>query len=240
MSFTGGIMKRKVACFVLAFTAFCAFAGDAAVFEDIGFSQDGNTYIFGQYGKTDKKFQAWAEIYTVDVAKNDFVKNEVYKTEPSEKTSEMSGKKAYEDLKEKSLWKMAKYNAKPCDASNLLYLRESEKKSPEEEIVFESFEESTAEERVFYHIKLVPEFEGKGKNVKSKFYISVKKSTDTGREIGSWKAGTPDFKRKGISSYLIDKIYTTSDSKSLVFVVQKTLEDDTGTSIRFMVETLRF
>ena len=30
----------------------------------------GNYYIFGQYGKIDKKFQGWAEIYTVDVLKN--------------------------------------------------------------------------------------------------------------------------------------------------------------------------
>ena len=28
-------------------------AGDAAVFDDIGFSADGKTYLFGQYGKTD-------------------------------------------------------------------------------------------------------------------------------------------------------------------------------------------
>ena len=71
-----------------------SYAGDSAAFEDLGFSQDGRTYVFAQYGKTDKKFQAWAEIYTVDVEKNEFVKNEVYKLEPSKKTSEISGKRA--------------------------------------------------------------------------------------------------------------------------------------------------
>ena len=55
------------------------FAGDAASFDDIGFSADGKYYIFGTYGKTDMKYEPWAEIYTVDVAANNFVKGEVYK-----------------------------------------------------------------------------------------------------------------------------------------------------------------
>lgn len=58
--------------------------------------------------------------------------------------------------------------------------------------------------------------------------------------VGTWKVGTPDFKRKGITSYRIEKIFGDKSGKSLVFVVQKTLEDDTGTSIRYMVETVRF
>ena len=78
------------------------FAGDAAFFDDIGFSDDGKYYLFGQYGKQDKTYKAWAEIYTVDVAANDFVRNEIYKTKPSDVTSEISGKDAYEELKKKS------------------------------------------------------------------------------------------------------------------------------------------
>ena len=46
-----------------------AFPGDAAYFVDEGFSKDGSVYVFGQYGKTDKTYNSYAEIYTVDVAK---------------------------------------------------------------------------------------------------------------------------------------------------------------------------
>ena len=98
------------------------FAGDAAVFDDIGFSSDGKYYLFGQYGKTDKTYKAWAEIYTVDVAKNDFVKGEVYKTVSSD-ADESSGKKCYENLKEKNEWKISKYKAVPSDGKTLLYFR---------------------------------------------------------------------------------------------------------------------
>ena len=50
-------MKRLI----FSVMSFCllgisVFAGDVSVFKEIGFSKDGNTYIFGTYGKTDKKF----------------------------------------------------------------------------------------------------------------------------------------------------------------------------------------
>ena len=75
-------MKRLGSCLAILFLCAASnvvFAGDAAVFDDIGFSEDGLTYLFGQYGKTDGTFQAWAEVYTVDVAKNDYVPGEVYR-----------------------------------------------------------------------------------------------------------------------------------------------------------------
>ena len=59
-------MKRiltGIFCAALSIFPASLFAGDAAVFSDIGFSQDGLTYVFGEYGKTDQKYQAWAEIY---------------------------------------------------------------------------------------------------------------------------------------------------------------------------------
>ena len=237
-------MKRTCAfifsALILAAASSAVYAGDSAAFEDMGFSADGKTYVFGQYGKTDKKFQAWAESFTVDVAGNVFVKNEVYKTEPSKKTAEISGKRAFDDLRQKTQWKFAGYSLKPNTASNLIYLRENEKKNAEEEITFQCFDESTEEKAVFYSIRLIPEFEGSGKNVKSKFYLLVKKTSSDGTVLGTWKVGTPELKRKGISSYTVDKIFMSDDLKSLVIVVQKTLEDDTGTSIRYMVETLRF
>ncbi len=228
----------------LAMVALCAapqfvFAGDAAVFNDIGFSEDGLTYLFGQYGKTDVTFQAWAEIYTVDVVKNDYVPNEVYKTSPSSATEKQSGKEAYESLVKNTQWKTAKYNAKPASAATLLYVCDSESKKGTDEIVFKDFESSTDSVSVYYYIKLVPTFYGSGKNLTSSFYINLEKRDQNGKVLGSYKVGTPDIRRKGISAYKINSIFTDASGKSLVFIVEKTLEDETGTSIRYMVETIR-
>lgn len=221
-------------------TAASAFAGDAASFVDIGFSEDGKTYIFGTYGKTDKNYEPWAEIYTVDVAANEFVKGEVFKSKKGDVSPNASGKDAFDKLKSSTEWKIGKYNAKPANAKTLLYLRDSESKGDTEEIVFKDFENSTEDHSVFYNVRLVPEYEGYGKNVKSKFYINVVRKDENGDVLSTIKVGTPDFKRKRISSYKIDKIFTDASGKSLVFIVQKKLEDNTGTSIRYMVETYRF
>ena len=51
-------------------------------------------------------------------------------------------------------------------------------------------------------------------------------------------AGNPDIQRKGVTGYAIDRIYTAPDGKGMVFVVEKTVEDSAGTSIRYMVETV--
>ena len=221
-------------------TAASAFAGDAASFVDIGFSEDGKTYIFGTYGKTDKNYEPWAEIYTVDVAANEFVKGEVFKSKKGDVSPNASGKDAFDKLKSSTEWKIGKYNAKPANAKTLLYLRDSESKGDTEEIVFKDFENSTEDHSVFYNVRLIPEYEGYGKNVKSKFYINVVRKDENGDVLSTIKVGTPDFKRKGISGYKIDKIFTDASGKSLVFIVQKKLEDNTGTSIRYMVETYRF
>ena len=234
-------MKKFILCTLITLAAsICVFAGDAAVFTDIGFSTDGLTYIFGQYGKQDRTYEAWADIFTVDVAKNDYVKNEVFHTAPSKTTATISGKAAFDALSKKAEWKTAKYNCKPADAATLLYVRPDESKKPTEEIVFKDFEGSTEDKEIYYHIKLVPYYEGKGKTVRSSYYINLEKQDGNGSAITKMIVGNPDIKRKGISSYKINRIFSDKSGKSIVFIIEKTLEDDTGTSVRYMVETLRF
>ncbi|MBQ2601603.1 MAG: DUF2259 domain-containing protein [Treponema sp.] len=233
-------MKRILVGILCTALAASVFAGDAAVFSDIGFSEDGLTYVFGQYGKTDVKYQAWAEIYTVDVRENDYVEGGVFRTKPTSGTSSISGKKAFEDLIRKSRWFWGKYGCNPSQPANLLYVRESEEKKPTDTIIFKDFESSTEEKSIYYHITLVPEYFGEGKKVESKFYINLEKMDSDGNVLDARKIGTPDLKRKGVSNYRIDRIFTDSCGKSLIFIVEKTVIDDTGKSIRYMVEAARF
>lgn len=234
----GGFMKKLLLLGMISVAGFMAFAGDAAAFVDLGISQDGRTYAFAEYGKTDKTFQGYAEIYTVDIEKNDFVDGEVFRTNPSTATTSKSGKAVYEELYEKASWKLRKYDFKPASVDNLLYVRD-DKKEGESEIVFKDFEGSTNEQSVYYHIKLAKTVFGSGEGLRSSFFITMEKKDAEGTVISRNIVGSPDIKRKKVTDYRIDRIFSDKTGRNLVFIVEKTVSDVNGSSIRYMVETIR-
>lgn len=221
------------------FAAFASFAGDSAVLVDNGFSADGNYYIFGQYGKIDKKFQGWAEIYTVDVLKNDYVDNEVYRVKPSAVTFDKTGKEVYESLAGKNYLSIKKYNCAQNSPEQILYIREEEKKAGTDEIEFKDFISSVSDDQAYYKVVLVPTVYGEGINVKSSFYIDIEKLDSKGAVLASQKIGNPGITRKGVKNYKIERIVCDKTGKKLVFIVEKTMEDKTGINIRYMIETAR-
>lgn len=233
-------MKKLMVCGMLGiFAAFASFAGDSAVLVDNGFSADGNYYIFGQYGKIDKKFQGWAEIYTVDVLKNDYVDNEVYKVKPSAVTFDKTGKEVYESLAGKNYLSIKKYNCAQNSPEQILYIREEEKKAGTDEIEFKDFISSVSDDQAYYKVVLVPTVSGEGINVKSSFYIDIEKLDSKGAVLASQKIGNPGITRKGVKNYKIERIVCDKTGKKLVFIVEKTMEDKTGINIRYMIETAR-
>lgn len=221
------------------FAAFASFAGDSAVLVDNGFSADGNYYIFGQYGKIDKKFQGWAEIYTVDVLKNDYVDNEVYRVKPSAVTFDKTGKEVYESLAGKNYLSIKKYNCAQNAPEQILYIREEEKKAGTDEIEFKDFISSVSDDQAYYKVVLVPTVSGEGINVKSSFYIDIEKLDSKGAVLASQRIGNPGITRKGVKNYKIERIVCDKTGKKLVFIVEKTMEDKTGINIRYMIETAR-
>ena len=233
-------MKKLMVCGMLGiFAAFASFAGDSAVLVDNGFSADGNYYIFGQYGKIDKKFQGWAEIYTVDVLKNDYVDNEVYRVKPSAVTFDKTGKEVYESLAGKNYLSIKKYNCTQNSPEQILYIREEEKKAGTDEIEFKDFISSVSDDQAYYKVVLVPTVSGEGINVKSSFYIDIEKLDSKGAVLASQKIGNPGITRKGVKNYKIERIVCDKTGKKLVFIVEKTMEDKTGINIRYMIETAR-
>lgn len=224
------IMKKiLVSLFTLCLMNLAIFAGDVAVFQEIGFSKDGKIYVFAEYGKQDKKFNPYAEIYTVDVAKNDFVPGKVYKVQ--DKSFTKASKAHFEELYAKhysEIKKLECYNSQPED---ILYIMEEESKYEYDEILFKSFEEN----EVTYNVKLVPTFY----SGKSSFVINVSVYDQDNKLITEYQVGTPSVKRKNVTGYKIVRIVQSKDKQSIVFVVEKRIEDENGVSIRYMVETKR-
>ncbi len=230
-------MKKILLASAVLFAAVAGlFAGDVATFVDKGFSEDGKTYVFAQYGRTDKKFQGWAEIIQVDIAKNDYVSGGVFRTKPTAVTSDKSGVEVYESLEGKSFYYFKNIKLKKADPDHVLYICDDPAKAGTDTIEFQDFSNSDISNPTVFHIQLVPTVIGKGKNVKSSFYINVEKRDASGKVLSSYKVGSPDIVRKGISGYKIERIMCDASKKNFIFVVEKTMEDDTGVSIRYMVE----
>lgn len=229
-------MKKILSAVIFSLCFAGVFAGDVASFVDKGFSEDGKSYVFAQYGRTDKKFQGWAEIYQVDIEKNEFVSGGVFRTKPSAVTSDKSGKEVFEALEKKCAYYFKNMKLKTADADHVLYICEDAAKTGTDVIEFKDFQNSDSENAVIYNVKLVPTITGKGKSVKSSFYINVEKKDGDGNVISSFKVGNPDVERKGISGYKIERILCDNSEKNLIFIVEKIMEDDTGISVRYMIE----
>ena len=233
-------MKRIFACSIVSVFLFTAlFAGDVASFVDKGFTEDGKYYLFGQFGKTDKKFQGWAEIYQVDIEKNDYVNGGVFRTKPSAVTAGKNGREVYEALEAKSFYYLKDVKCEKADPENVLYILDDVNRSGTDEIVFTDFK-SDIENPDTFHIQLVPTVNGSGKKVSSSFYIDVEKRDADGNLIFKKKVGSPDIVRKGVYNYKIERIVCDKSEKSFIFVVEKMMEDDSGINIRYMVEAARF
>lgn len=230
-------MKKLLSGILLMTITLAALcAGDVATFVDKGFSEDGKYYIFGQYGRTDKKYQGWAEIYQVDISKNDYVDGGVFRTKPSAVTSDKNGIQVYEALEAKSYYYFKNIKTKKADADHVLYVCDDVNKIGSDKIVFKDFRAEDVENADSYSIQLVSTVINSGKNVKSSFYILVEKKDKDGNVITSKKVGSPDIVRKGICDYKIERIMCDESEQKFIFIVEKILEDETGISIRYMVE----
>lgn len=231
--------KLFLSILFLTFMISGLIAGDVATFVDKGFSEDGKYYIFGQYGRTDKKYQGWAEIYNVDIAENDYVDGGVFRTKPSAVTADKSGSEVYQALEAKSYYYFKNIKTKVATPENILYVCDDENKTGSDKIVFKDFRNDDIENADTYTVQLVSTILNSGKNVKSSFYILVEKKDKNGNVILTKKVGSPNIVRKGISNYKIERIMCDESEKNLIFVVEKIQEDDTGISIRYMVEAAK-
>ena len=234
-------MKKAFVCSLLVILGLSAiWAGDVATFVDKGFSEDGRYYVFGQYGKTDKKFQGWAELYQVDIAANDYTDGGVFITKPSAVTAGKNGHDVFEALEGKSYYYFKDLKCEPANIDHVLYILDDVNKTGTDEIVFKDFRSADLENADVYHIRLYPTVTGKGKDARSSFYIMLEKKNSEGEIIMSRKIGTPSINRKGVTNYKIERIFCDKSEKNLIFVIEKMMEDDTGTSIRYMIEAAKF
>lgn len=225
-------MRKITVLFIFAISVAAAYAGDVANFVNLGFSSDGTRFVFGQYGKTDVNYRAYADISCVDVAKDDFVRGGRFSTSPDASTSGKDGSGVFAALQTSASDFLKKQGIDSAQQGRALYVQ-AENEPNLKEISFKDFETG-----VSYHITLKSLSEGSGSGVRSSFYLIAEMVLADGKQI-SKTVGLPGLKRPGVSNYLVRRILTDNSGKSLIFIVEKTQYDKNGNSVRFMVETLR-
>ncbi len=227
---------RKTSIFIFLAVMFASlYAGDVANFVDLGFSSDGKTFAFGQYGTDDQSFSAYGDIFFIDVAKNEFIPG----TNVSASPSRISGKRGpsviFDELKNNAslTFKRLSIDIDSNSSSRPLYVETSSVPLKDgRSLSFRDFE--TGEN---YDVSLHQLVSGSGAKASSSFYITAKITDSDGNTVTK-TVGHPDYKRAGILGYKISRIITDESGKALVFIVEKEVYSKGGNSIRYMAETV--
>jgi predicted secreted protein len=212
------------------------WAGDSASYVDIGFSPDGSIYMFAQYGVKYGTLRPWADIFIVDVARNNFVSEgriSYTHDKPIEAGQDGAG----------ALYRMMTANSRLIERYGLSFPNQGQplyialNGDPAYEgtgITFRDFISG-----ISYRADLVETLSGSGKTARSSFYIALQ-SVDVDGEVKNYKVGTPHLERPAVLSYRIKKVLVAPSGNSLIFVIEMKCYAESGPDIRYMVEALRF
>ena len=226
-----------IAAFLFLGGAFL-WAGDTAAFADLGFSPDGKTYMFAQYGVESKTLKPWAELSIVDVPRNNFVSGgRISYTHDIPVVAGQDGAGALYRVIARNASLAERFGINYCFQGPPLYIALGDENSSGEleatPVVFRDFESGAS-----YRATLVPYLEGTGPALKSSFYINLERTSKDGSRK-NYTVGTPQLKRPLIASYRIRKVMIAPQDGSMIFVIEMKKIDGGEIFIRYMVEALR-
>jgi len=232
------MLLKKKALIISVFFLTCVsalWAGDTAVFVDLGFSPDGKTFMFGQYGVQLPSLRPWAEIFVVDMKTNNFVPNgKASYTQDSSIKAGQDGSGILYQLLGSNTNLSSRYSINFQNQGQPLYISRNEN-PPErgETIDFRDFISGKS-----YKAQLIPAINGTGMNIRSSFYISLDVTSSNG-QTKNYTVGTPDLTRQRIASYNIKKVLIDSTGNSIIFVIEMKRATENSFDIRYMVEAVR-
>ena len=212
-------------------------AGDIASFVDLGFSSDGRTYMFGQYGVQSKTLKPWAELFVVDVPANNFVSGgRLTFINETPVVSGQDGSGALYRLIAQNAPLADRYRINYCFQGQPLYIAIDSSPADaagQAPVDFRDFNGGAS-----YRATLVQNIEGSGANLKSSFYINLERTARDGAKK-NYIVGTPQLKRPLIASYRIRKVVIAPYDGSMIFIVEMQKQNGVDTDIRYMVEAVR-
>ena len=228
------MMKRSLFAAAFLFAALVpAFAGDVATFVNLGFSPDSAYFMFGQYGIDPAVGKPYAETYLVDCRKNDFVDTGLLRrTFDAALEPGQDAVGALFTLVGDQQGLIRKYRIDHLRPGRLLYIL-MDGQEPPASLSFRDFKTGSS-----FEVSLNQSSSESKSSLSSSFGIALSVMAKDGaakRVVG----GNPDIKRQGVKAYVIRRIISAPDEKTLVFIVEKRMVDKGDSAIRYMVEALK-
>ncbi|HCC37708.1 MAG TPA: hypothetical protein DEQ14_08870 [Treponema sp.] len=223
-----------VAAGILIVSVFPLWAGDAASFADLGFSPDGKFFMFAQYGVQSRTLKPWADLFVVDVARNNFVSGgRVSYVHDSPVIAGQDGSGALYRIIARNTALADQYRLNYLNQGQPLYIALNGDFSGSESIDFRDFESGAT-----YKANLVSYIEGAAENLKSSFFINLENTSRDGVRK-NYTVGNPQIKRPLIGAYRIRKVMKAPHDGSMIFVIEMKRQSEGDTDTRYMVEALR-
>jgi predicted secreted protein len=209
-------------------------AGDVASFVDLGFSENGEIYMFAQYGVDEHTLRPWSELFIVDIARNDFVRGGriSYKHDKPVALGQ-DGQAALLRIISHNTEIIQKYRSNFMRQGIPLFISLEDIRNSNGQIIdFRDFEYGE-----YYSAALNPVVYGSGAGVRSSFYIRLNSRGRYG-EKQARVIGAPGIKRPGVMTYSIKKVIVNPKRSAMIFVIEMTVVNGDGADIRYMVEAL--
>jgi predicted secreted protein len=229
-------IRLSLVIFLIGITGL--WAGDTATFVDLGFSPDGKTYMFGQYGVQSETLKPWADLFIVDVPQNNFVSGgRLSYVHDGSAVAGQDGSGALYRLIAQNASMAERYRINYCLQGQPLFVAINDDYDSETAgqipIVFRDFESGAD-----YRASLISYVEGTGANLKSSFFISLERTARNGSKK-SYTVGNPQIKRPLVASYRIRKVMIAPHDGSMIFLIEMKRLEGGSFNIRYMVEALR-
>jgi len=231
------IFKRifPVLAGLLVLCAPAVHAGDTSNFTDLGFSPDGAYFMFAQYGVRSGTLRPWADLFIVDVARNNFVPGgRISYVHDRRIEAGQDGAGTMYRLIAQNAGISERYNINYSNQGQPLYIAlHGDPAYRGDEISFRDFTSG-----IQYRANLIETITGEGQTIQSTFFIRLT-ATENDGSVKSYEIGTPQLRRPLIFSYRIKKVLIAPSGNSLIFIIEMKQRSGNTHNIRYMVEAVR-
>jgi len=228
---------KKIILTIFGFLLVCVSilpAGDTASFVDMGFSRDGRVYMFAQYGVLTPSLRPWAELFIVDVARNELVSGgRLSYTHDKPILAGQDGSGALFRLLADNSALVSYHEVSLPNQGQPLFISLNPNPPAEGETI--EFRDFTSGK--FYRARLVPTIEGAGASLRSSFLIDLDIYLPGG-QVQRRTIGNPHYMRPAILSYNFRKVLINPQRNAVIFVIEMRQQSATGHDIRYAVETI--